>query len=295
MHKTAAGLSLSATDLSNSLACRQLTGLDMSVALEGRKRPYRNDPLGDILAERGLAHEKAYAFHLKAQGRKVLDLSAIKDPADAAATLEAMRAGHDVIVQGALLSDDGRWYGRPDVLLRTENRGTWPWSYEAVDTKLAQETRGGTILQLSFYSDLLHIAQGTKAEHFHVVTPRSGPAGETYRTADYAAWFRSVGTRIEDTTAQTPSEVIANSYPEPIDHCDLTSRSWRTRPAARDASWKQTASPGLQTCGPPATWEDTQGAPRLHRHPPAANPIPINDGHAVHERLFVALVQDTPE
>lgn len=208
MRKTDTGLSLSATDLSNSVACRQLTGLDTSVALEGRKRPYRNDPLGDILAERGLAHEKAYAFHLKAQGRKVLDLSAIKDPADAAATLEAMRAGHDVIVQGALLSDDGRWYGRPDVLLRTEERGTWPWSYEAVDTKLAQETRGGTILQLSFYSDLLHIAQGTKAEHFHVVTPRSGPAGETYRTADYAAWFRSVGTRIEDTTAQTPSEVI---------------------------------------------------------------------------------------
>ena len=221
MRKTETGLSLSATDLSNSAACRQLTGLDMSVALEGHKRPYRNDPLGDILAERGLAHEKAYAFHLKAQGRKVLDLSAIKDPADAAATLEAMRAGHDVIVQGVLLSDDGRWYGRPDVLLRTEERGTWPWSYEAVDTKLAQETRGGTILQLSFYSDLLHIAQGTKAKHFHVVTPRSGPAGETYRTADYAAWFRSVRGRLEDTTAQTPTEVIAKSYPEPIDHCDV--------------------------------------------------------------------------
>ena len=206
MRKTDTGLSLSATDLSNSVACRQLTGLDTSVALEGRKRPYRNDPLGDILAERGLAHEKAYAFHLKAQGRKVLDLSAIKDPADAAATLEAMRAGHDVIVQGALLSDDGRWYGRPDVLLRTEKRGTWPWSYEAVDTKLAQET---------------------------------------------------LGTRLEDTTAQTPSEVIANSYPEPIDHCDLTSRSWRTRPAARDARWKQTASPRSgkeRRRSPPPSW-----------------------------------------
>ena len=142
MRKTETGLSLSATDLSNSVACQKLTGLDMSVALEGRERPYRNDPLGDILAERGLAHEKAYVDHLIAQGREVLDLSAIKDPADAAATLEAMRAGHDVIVQGALLSDDGRWYGRPDVLLRTENRGTWPWSYEAVDTKLAQETLG---------------------------------------------------------------------------------------------------------------------------------------------------------
>ncbi len=222
MQKTAAGLSLSATDLSNSLACRQLTGLDMSVQLEGRKRPFRNDPLADILKDRGLAHEKAYVDYLKAEGRNVLDLSALKDPeAAAAATHEAMRAGQGAIVQAALLSDDGRWYGRPDVLLRIEKPGTWPWSYEAVDTKLAQETKGGTILQLSFYSDLLRSAQGVEPEHFHVVTPLSGPKGETYRTADYAAYFRTVRTRLESTTAQTPAEVIAKSYPEPIDRCDV--------------------------------------------------------------------------
>lgn len=137
MHKTGAGLSLSATDLSNSLACRHLTGLDMSAALEGRERPFRTDPLGDILKARGLAHEKEYVDGLKAQGRDVLDLSARKDPEEAAgATRDAMRAGQDVIVQAALLEDDGRWYGRPDVLLRTDKPGTWPWSYEAVDTSL---------------------------------------------------------------------------------------------------------------------------------------------------------------
>ena len=222
MRQTPTGLSLSATDLSNSLACRQLTGLDMSVAFEGRKRPFRNDPLADILKDRGLAHEKAYVDHLKAQGREVLDLSALKDPeAAAAATLEAMRKGQAAIVQAALLGDDGRWYGRPDVLLRTDKPGTWAWSYEAVDTKLAQETKGGTILQLSFYSELLRAAQGLAPEHFHVVTPKSGYEGETYRTADYAAYFRTVRARLEATTAQTPAEVIANSYPDPIDHCDV--------------------------------------------------------------------------
>jgi predicted RecB family nuclease len=224
VRQTPKGLSLSATDLSNSLACRHLTGLDMSVALEGHRRPFRNDPLGDILRDRGLAHEKAYVDHLKAQGRGVLDLSAIKDPqAAATATIDAMGAGQGVIVQGALLSldDDGRWYGRPDVLLRTDKPGKWPWSYEAVDTKLAQETHGGAILQLSFYSELLRLAQGTSAEYFHVVTPKSGYAGEIYRTADYAAYFRTVRARLEATTAQTAAEVIANSYPEPIDHCDV--------------------------------------------------------------------------
>ncbi len=222
MQKTPKGLSLSATDLSNSLACRQLTGLDMAVALEGRNRPFRADPLADILKERGLAHEKAYVDHLRAQGREVLDLHHLQDPqAAAAATLDAMRAGIEVIVQAALLNDDGRWYGRPDVLLRTDKPGTWPWSYEAVDTKLAQETKGGTILQLSFYSELLKVAQGREAEYFHVVTPKSGFKGETYRAADYAAYFRTVRARLEATTAQTPAEVIANSYPEPIDHCDV--------------------------------------------------------------------------
>ena len=30
-----------------------------------------------------------------------------------------------------------------------------PWSYEVIDTKLARETKGNTVLQLSLYSDLL--------------------------------------------------------------------------------------------------------------------------------------------
>src|SRR6187549_2009732 len=146
MRKTeTGGLALSATDVSNSVACGHLTGLEMSAVLGLRKRPYRHDPLGDLLKARGLEHEKAYVDHLKARGREVLDLSALRDPAPAAAaTLEAMRTGQDVIVQAALLDATGRWNGRPDVLLRTNTPGHWPWSYEAVDTKLAQETRGGT-------------------------------------------------------------------------------------------------------------------------------------------------------
>ena len=59
------GLILSATDVSNSLACRQLTGLDMAAVQGTRKRPFRPDPLADILRERGLAHEKAYDDWLK--------------------------------------------------------------------------------------------------------------------------------------------------------------------------------------------------------------------------------------
>ena len=63
-----------------------------------------------------------------------------------------------MIVQGAV--GDGRWYGRPDVLLRVDSPSALgPWSYEVADTKLAVDTRAGTILQLGLYCDLLAVIQ----------------------------------------------------------------------------------------------------------------------------------------
>ena len=86
------------------------------------------------------------------------------------ATLEAMRAGSEVIVQGALA--EGSWSGRPDILRRVEvPSGLVGWSYEVIDTKLARETRSGTILQLSLYSDLLGSVQGVSPERMYVVAP----------------------------------------------------------------------------------------------------------------------------
>jgi hypothetical protein len=57
------------------------------------------------------------------------------------------RNSRQIIVQGALAS--GRWSGRT-VLKRVETPSALGvWSYEVIDTKLARETKGGTILQLS--------------------------------------------------------------------------------------------------------------------------------------------------
>src|SRR5262245_66598651 len=98
-----------------------------------------------------------------------------------------MRAGTDVIVQAGLTNT--QWFGYADVLRKvsTSSAELGGWSYEAVDTKLSRETRGGTILQLCVYTDLLGEIQGRKPEHFHVVTP-VGP--ECYRFHDFAAFYR---------------------------------------------------------------------------------------------------------
>ncbi len=64
-----------------------------------------------------------------------------------------------IIAQGALKI--GRWGGRLDVLRRVEKPSAFgAWSYEVIDTKLARETKGNTVLQICLYSDLLADAQG---------------------------------------------------------------------------------------------------------------------------------------
>src|SRR5438132_1963262 len=214
-------LILSATDLSNFLSCRHLTALEMAAALGKRRRPNWDDPLLEILFARGLAHEKAYVASLQAAGRKIVTLADVKErDAAVAQTLDAMRSGADVIVQGALR--DGRWYGRPDVLQRVPKASSLgAWSYEVSDTKLARETRAGTILQLGLYSEMLATAQGGRPEHFYVVTPDPTAPVHKYRVDDYAAYFRLIRAQMEATVAQDDEAIAAANYPEPVDHCEV--------------------------------------------------------------------------
>ena len=221
MQRSGAQLLLSATDLSNFLSCRHLTALDMAAALGKRRRPHWDDPLLQILFDRGLEHERTYVESLKAQGLQVVTFADVKDrDAAVAQTLDAMRSGVAVIVQGALR--DGRWYGRPDVLQRVPKAsGLGAWSYEVSDTKLARETRAGTILQLGLYSEMLTTAQGGRPEHFYVVTPDPEAPIHRYRVDDYAAYFRLIRAQMEATVARDDEAVAVANYPEPVDHCDV--------------------------------------------------------------------------
>ena len=138
----------SPTDLANFLVCRHKTALDLRVAAGLLPKPTWVDPLAAVLRQRGEDHERRYVERLRADGHSVLDLSEGSPDERLACTREALNArAADVIVQGALASDS--WWGYPDILRRTDA------GYEAVDTKLTRETRGGTVLQLCVYTDLL--------------------------------------------------------------------------------------------------------------------------------------------
>jgi uncharacterized protein len=123
-----------------------------------------------------------------------------------------MREGAQAIYQAHLQHD--RWVGRADFLMRVDSpSASGGFGYEAVDTKLAVETRAGTILQLCLYSELISLIQGSKPVHMRVVTPVERI---DYRVADYEAYYRlarkSLVSRLEQAT---------ESYPEPVDHCDV--------------------------------------------------------------------------
>lgn len=222
MRKGGETIHLTASDLIGHLNCRYLTALDLAVARGAMAKPSIWDPVPEILADRGALHEKAYIDHLKSQGHEASAIDGVGvDTESVDKTLAAMKAGTPIIVQAAL--QDGRWSGRADVLRRVETPSALgAWSYEAVDTKLAKETKGSTLLQLALYSELLASAQKKLPEFSYVVTPETDFVPESYRTTDYSAYYRRVRRSLE---TSVDNGAGGDLYPEPNAHCDVC--RWR--------------------------------------------------------------------
>jgi uncharacterized protein len=220
--KVGTSFEFSATDLVGYLNCHHLAALDRAVAEGTLPKPKVWDPLLQILSERGTAHERSYIEHLTAAGLDVIRIDGIEVTNEAVGdTLAAMRCGVSVILQGALAHEG--WNGRADILRRVEvPSALGAWSYEPIDTKLARETKAGTILQLCLYADLLAAMQGLPPEYLYVVAPWSDFEPQQYRFADYAAYFRKVQRGLRSAMTAGPAD---DTYPNPIEHCDIC--RWR--------------------------------------------------------------------
>ena len=198
--------------------------LDLRLAQGEIAEPSWDNPHLRVLQERGLEHEKAYIEWLRSKGLNVVDLSTEPEATAVAATWEAMKGGAQVLVQASLASTP--WRGRADVLLRVEQPSTpsriGHWSYEAVDCKLARETKAETILQLCLYSELLAELQGLEPEFFHVIRPYTGFEPESYRLASFAAYCRLVKRALQEAVGAG----AGGTYPEPVPHCEIC-RWWK--------------------------------------------------------------------
>src|SRR5687768_12753193 len=242
MHRSETGLIFTATDLSAFLACPHLTLLNLRTALGGPKPPVYDDPSLEVLRRRGEEHERAYLQQLRVSPStrvtEIVDASA-PDNAPmrarwtrlASATLDAMRDGADAIYQATPF--DGTWLGRVDFLVRKDtpsNLGAW--SYEVADTKLAREAKGGALLQVLLYTDLLASVQGVSPVRVQLALGGPETRTEHFRVADYAAYFRSVRQRFLQHVADAPAAVPLAV--EPVEHCTICAWSEPCKLERRD-------------------------------------------------------------
>ncbi|HEY7738847.1 MAG TPA: TM0106 family RecB-like putative nuclease [Candidatus Limnocylindria bacterium] len=228
----------SATDLVGYLECEHLTALERAALVGLVDRPHLNDPELDVLRRRGEQHERQYLAELEADGRRVARIAldgsnedrgaALRDAA--AETERAMAAGADVVFQATFF--DGRWRGHADFLLRVDDPdrpSRWGgYHYEVADTKLARHVKASAVLQICTYIDLLTAIQEVQPRSLHVVLGGSEGGLRTLRVDDFMAYYRAARARFD--AAVGPAAPVAtyppqDSYPEPVDHCDVC--RWR--------------------------------------------------------------------
>ena len=227
----------SATDLVGFLECEHLTNLDRAALANLVKKPIRENDEIELIAKRGLDHERAYLERLRADGRTVasierdgssvgrgeskhLDQGTLLREA-AAETEAAMRQGAQVIYQATFF--DGQWRGHADFLHRIEGPSDiGAWSYAVADTKLARKAKAGALLQMCVYSDLLAQVQGVEPPWMEVALGGSARAIDRFRVADHMAYYRRVRARFEALMARSDvAYPVTATYPEPVEHCGV--------------------------------------------------------------------------
>lgn len=158
----------STRDIVDAARCEYalLTSLDAALGRIPRDTP-ADDPMLERSAALGAAHEqRILRRHLNEFGDGVVQIPRPEHDLDAyrtaaRATLDAARAGADVIYQGAFF--DGRFLGFCDFLVRTDD------GYAVYDAKLARHAKVEALLQLAAYADALDRSGVAVSAHAHLI------------------------------------------------------------------------------------------------------------------------------
>lgn len=217
MKKNDTTIQFSASDLVNYLGCKYLTELDRKNALGLIDPPDWQNPALAFLQQKGKEHENAYVAYFKSEGLRVCEL----DGHSVEATIEAVSRGFDIITQARFFKDG--YVGIADILRKVPGKSKLgDYHYEVEDTKLAHETKAGTVLQLCLYSEMLGELQERNPENMYVVKPGEDFPTDTYRYAEFEAYYHFVKGRFQNVMNNEPVE----TYPLPVAKCD-TCRWWK--------------------------------------------------------------------
>ncbi len=206
-------LFLSPSDLNNFLACEHRTALDLARARGETVLQRVPRPDAELVAERGREHEREHLQRLRERGLEVVEIA----PGEGApeATVEAMRAGPDVIHQATFTA--GTWRGAADFLLKVRvPSDLGAFAYEPADAKLATHPKPYVIFQLLFYAAMVGQIQGLAPERVHVVL--GSDEIRTFRPRDFQAYADRVQSRFFR-TLQAYRKGAPPPYPYPVEHC----------------------------------------------------------------------------
>ncbi len=230
--------------LNRFLGCEHRTYLDL-LEKRGELDAERRPPRMQLLFERGERHEVGVVDAMRAAGRDIVALD-VPDatPAERAErTLEAMRAGREVLHQGCFASDG--WVGYPDFLIRVDDVRSQlgEWSYEVHDAKMGAHARPDHIFQLLFYNDELERLQGVRPRRMHLMLG----TGETpsFDPDDFAAYAANVRADFDLRFAELAGPEPDPAYPYPVGACEFC-HWWHVCDARRRADDHLCLVAGLQ-------------------------------------------------
>ena len=174
-----------------------------------------------MLWQRGLKHETDYLQKLIDSNQTVTKIPTTGNLSERAiATAEAMRAGADIIYQGALFNQP--WQGIADFLIKCDRPSALgDFSYEVLDTKLSNIAQPKHIIQLCVYSELVVSIQGVRPLNMYILLNNEQKV--CFKLDDFFFYYARTKQRFENHIKHINDKII---YPQPCRHCNVC--EWRT-------------------------------------------------------------------
>jgi uncharacterized protein len=150
-------------------------------------QPDEQDEETLLYAGKGIEHEKTFLEGLRSQGMQVIEID--QDGESARATLDAMKAGAELIYQARL--EMGDFAGWADFLAKQIGESALgKHHYEVWDTKLARSAKPYFVVQLCAYAEMLEQMQNKRPVGVEVILG-SGEA-RRFRTNSYFYYYREL-------------------------------------------------------------------------------------------------------
>ena len=190
------------------------------------------NPLAELLADKGLSHERRCLQDFEDRGLFVYHVPGRNPDENFAAWVtrigNPLEQGYDVIYQMPFVHEGIR--GIADFLIKVDEPHDGYATYEPIDAKLTRsEGKPGHVLQLCFYADAIETLTGAPSRSMHLWLG-SGDL-ETLLVEQFRPYWRRVRRQLEVLLEQ--SAEIIDTQPQPCSHCETCDfqmtceREWR--------------------------------------------------------------------